>query len=256
MSELVIPVSYHTLHQASFTIDTFDYDRQRLFYIRHDEIAVPSGHFTSVQELLDLLNEQVRLFWDKKLDQLKSKWAEMVGPQRLSQEDVNKARKRIEAGHECVHFELVNGRVELQMDHSLAFNVTMTENLQFTLGFDQPTLRHRTEVGQKHEAGRTTLTAKHGADIRSGTDFFFIYCDLIAPQLIGHTKAQVIKVVPATGAYGSISDHLFHTVHYCDLLRNRFDSVRIHIYTSAGTPVPFDFGKTIIKLHFRRKRLM
>ena len=100
------------------------------------------------------------------------------------------------------------------------------------------------------------MRAVYGADIRSGTDCFYVYCDLVTPQYVGDKKIQVVKVVPATGTYGSIIDNVYTNVHYCDVLNNRFDSIKIYIRTSAGEKVSFDFGKVIVTLHFQRKRLL
>ena len=244
VSQLIIPVTYNTLENASFSITSFHYEIGEGSKVRTELIKVAS--------LLNVLNEHVELFWESKLAELEPKWEIMAHDKDMNKQKVAVARKRMEGTHP-VHFDLVDGRVEVQMNNSQVVKVSMNKQLQYTLGFKEPSIDYSLEPGQKHLHGHSILRAEYGADVRSGTDCFYIYCNIASPQFIGNAKAQVIKVIPATGAFGSIIDKVYHTVHYCDLLYNRFDSVKIYLRTSDGKQVSFDFGKVIVKLHFRRK---
>ena len=60
-----------------------------------------------------------------------------------------------------------------------------------------------------------------------------MYCDLIAPQLIGTTKMRYLrsfKIVPTD--YDS--EYLFQNVYYVPLEKKTFRDIRIEILNKAG----------------------
>lgn len=256
VSQLIMPVSFNTLDGATLSIELVKYNPTDKFYRHTEKLQLPAGHYDNVQALLDALNELMYQFWSNTLAEFKMHYKSMLLEPMVTAEYANKAMADWEDGDEIVAFELVSGRVELRMDNDLVARVHMSEALQYTLGFKQDQIKFEPDVGLRQRGGYSILRGEYGADIRSGTDCFYLYCDAASPQFIGHIKAQVIKVVPAVGKYGSILDKVYHSVDYCDLLRNRFDAIHVYIKTSDGRSVSFDFGKVIVKLHFRRKRAL
>jgi len=80
-----------------------------------------------------------------------------------------------------------------------------------------------------------------------------IYCDLIAPQLIGTTKVRCLRsfrLVPTD--YDS--EYLFQNVYYVPLEKKTFRDIRIEILNQSGELVPFNDSAIPLKavLHFRR----
>ena len=45
---------------------------------------------------------------------------------------------------------------------------------------------------------------------------------------------------------------VFYTPHYLQLLKNEFDTIQINVKTDTNKTVPFQYGKIIAQLHFRR----
>jgi len=59
------------------------------------------------------------------------------------------------------------------------------------------------------------------------------------------------------GNHGDIIEKMFDTPHYVPVLANEVDRVQIEIKDDRNQLVPFDFGKVVVKLHFRKtKRLL
>jgi hypothetical protein len=80
-----------------------------------------------------------------------------------------------------------------------------------------------------------------------------MYCDLIAPQLIGTTKVRSLRsfrIVPTD--YDG--EYLFTNVYYVPLEKKTFRDLRIKIINQAGELIPFSDSQTHLKvvLHFRR----
>ncbi len=84
-----------------------------------------------------------------------------------------------------------------------------------------------------------------------------IYCDIIEPQVIGHTKAQVLKTMstlPPGVVYGDSCEKYFTTLQYVDVMTTCFDSINIDIRTVKGNLMPFSFGSSTALVHLRPKK--
>ena len=139
-------------------------------------------------------------------------------------------------------FDELTRRVTVSVDTE-AKRVELSEQLAYVLGF---------EPGQKLVPRQTT--AHYPPDLRGGIDSIFVYCNILEPQIIGNTKAPLLRTVGVSGAYGDIVEKIFDLPHYIPLLQRYFSTVKISIYSDQGTPIPFMFGKCIAKLHFRQNK--
>ena len=83
----------------------------------------------------------------------------------------------------------------------------------------------------------------------------YVYCDIVEPQLVGGNALKLLRVIPMTpqrnvqGGGGGWDPNI---VQYLKLSKKYFDTVEIQVATSLGKPMPFNSGKTVVVLHFRR----
>lgn len=98
---------------------------------------------------------------------------------------------------------------------------------------------------------------KHPANVILGLPSqFFIYCDILEPQIVGDTNAKLLRVVSADNSkymYGAQKMKIFSPPHYIPVLKRGFENIEIDIRTETGESVPFSFGTVCVKLHFKRK---
>ena len=83
----------------------------------------------------------------------------------------------------------------------------------------------------------------------------FVYCDLVEPQLVGDTVAPLLKIVNMDTTdyqYGAQKTVHYTNPHYVPLIKNTFENVEIDLRDHTGRLLPFHFGTTNVKLHFRR----
>ena len=80
----------------------------------------------------------------------------------------------------------------------------------------------------------------------------YIYCDLVEPRVVGHMTASLLRVIPAEGNHGEMVCKTYENVHYIPVQRRNFQTVEIYIRDDTGEKVPFECGKSIVTLHFRR----
>lgn len=119
--------------------------------------------------------------------------------------------------------------------------IVMSHKIQYILGFNEKIIK----------AGDI---ARYAPDVRGGIDSLYVYSDICEPQIVGNSLEQVLRIVPVHGEYGDMVDKVFVSPHYITVLKKSFSTIDINIKTDTNKPVPFSFGKCVLKLHFRKKR--
>ena len=124
--------------------------------------------------------------------------------------------------------------------------IKFDHSLQFLFGFDsQRKIQKGINIGD------------YNIDIRNSQSSFFVYCNLIQLQTVGNSLKPLLRTVPVvSSALGNIVHKAFSSPHYVDVLTRQFDTVEIWIANDSGELIDFQFGKVILKLHFRRRTLL
>ncbi len=186
------------------------------------EIAIPDGHYSDIAEMITILNYSFAQSVRKHVKQPEIYFESLIF-------DYNKILKR----------------VTISIDTNLVEKAYLGLHLQYTLGF-----------GLSGRFIRSHNVAQHPPDVTGGFNSLYVYSDLIKPQFVGDTETQLLRIVPVRGSFGDIVVRDYSTIHYLDVLKKRFDSVEISIKDDVNTGINFQFGKTVLKLHFRKKRML
>ena len=93
---------------------------------------------------------------------------------------------------------------------------------------------------------------KVAEDSNRGFNSLYVYCDAAEAIPVGDIKAPLPCVVNAAGNFGDTIHRLYTTPQYVPVSRKEFNTVEIDRRDDTGRPVPFEFGKVITTLHFRR----
>ena len=100
------------------------------------------------------------------------------------------------------------------------------------------------------------VTAPWKPNLAAGlSPYMYVYCDLVAPQLIGDTTAPLLKIVNmdiSKYSYGSVNSVMYTSPHYVPVSKSTFETIEIHLRDHTGKKLPFTFGTSCVKLHFRR----
>ena len=97
------------------------------------------------------------------------------------------------------------------------------------------------------------MTATNPVDLNQNLDLIFVYCDIASHQCVGDIKAPLLRVVNVSGRHRSLFRNVYTHPIYVPVERRDFDSIQISLYSQTGQPIPFQFGKSVVTLHFRRK---
>uniref|UniRef100_H3A7V0 Uncharacterized protein n=1 Tax=Latimeria chalumnae TaxID=7897 RepID=H3A7V0_LATCH len=105
----------------------------------------------------------------------------------------------------------------------------------------------------KVNAGSSWLLP-HPADISCGFYTLYVYTDIITHETVGDVNVPFLRCVSITGEANEIATITYDKPHYVRVSKNHIDSITIEIKDDQNNPVPFSFGKVIVKLHFRQRR--
>jgi hypothetical protein len=90
-------------------------------------------------------------------------------------------------------------------------------------------------------------------DINANLRMIYVYSDIVSYSSVGDTKVPLLRVIDTQGSYGQMVSTTFTHPHYVPLARNDLETIDIHINQELGRSVPFEFGKAVVTLHFRRQ---
>ena len=128
------------------------------------------------------------------------------------------------------------------LDVKNGFILKISKKLQSILGFNQ----------NKFEEG--SYTAIHSAQINQSIYHFYLYSNIIAPIHVGGTRVQLLCYVPFPNVdYGDVVYKEFLTPIYVPVCVNQLQQVDIAVFDDAGERINFEQGRTVVKLHFRKR---
>lgn len=90
-------------------------------------------------------------------------------------------------------------------------------------------------------------------DIHAGHRLMYVYCDIAEYSTIGNTKSPILRVCDVNGKHGNMNRITFNRPFYVPVARREFDTIVINIRDELGRLMPFEFGKSVATLHFRRR---
>lgn len=142
-----------------------------------------------------------------------------------------------------VYNEAVN-KVSIEMKfRETSLSLSLSPALKRLLGFTEGWIATR----------QTNVPAQQIFEINRGMNLMYVYCDIAAYTAVGDTKAPLLRVCNVTGKHGEMVTITYPHPHYVPLARREFDTVEININDELGQPMPFEFGKSVVTLHFRRR---
>jgi hypothetical protein len=97
--------------------------------------------------------------------------------------------------------------------------------------------------------------SKSGCNISRRFTSIFVYCNILEHVPVGESKVPLLRIVKAT----SKRDEVIHIVYdkplYVPVQQRNFDNIEIDLRTDTGRRVPFEYGRVIVTLHFRLRKI-
>lgn len=181
-------------------------------------IPIPTGYYESPSDLIETVNK-------------------LVDEQRQMLKLTSAINFVYEPGANRVSFKTVD---------LAAFH--MAEKIQYILGFERKSYTNLEKVSK--------ITAKYPVDLRGGFESLYLYCDLVQNQIVGNALVPLLRVVTVDGKYDDIICKTFDSPHYVPLAKHEIDTVEINIKDDENRFVNFLYGKVVVKIHFRKQKLV
>jgi len=142
------------------------------------------------------------------------------------------------------HYAPVYKRIKVVLNHKYVKHITLSKHLQHMLGFHSPLI-------DKYNTTSTTPL-----DLRGDIDMMYVYCDVIAPQIVGSSQVPLLQLCSISGKNGEYVEKVFYSPNYVPVVNNDLSKIEITLASSSGMQVQFLYGKIVCVLHFKKNRLM
>ena len=132
--------------------------------------------------------------------------------------------------------------------------VWMGKRLAQILGFKVPkTNEMLVKFVHSGSRDRTVHKAEFMCDPNPTSHAVFVYCSIIQESLLGMQYARLLRMVPTRGEHGKTLHFAFDKPLFVEIPYDRISSIRLTLCDDQGQAMKFTVGKTICRLHFRRK---
>ena len=146
-----------------------------------------------------------------------------------------------------ITYDALSQRLKLSAQNERQVRIIFPNQFAHILGLD-PTMNGK-------PIGNEENMFKFNVNLHNNFRSLYVYSDIASFTFIGDTVAPLLRIVPFS--HNSKTGYVykeFKTLHYVSVSKSVVDQVHITIKTENGSVVPFITGKTILKLHFRRKK--
>jgi hypothetical protein len=98
------------------------------------------------------------------------------------------------------------------------------------------------------------IKGKSPYQLQSGYHSLYVYTDIVKPSIVGNSSVQLLRLVqvPSDGKFGDQVVITFPITYYTQLITNEIQNIEIHIKDETGKTLPFEFGRSILVLHFKK----
>lgn len=138
-------------------------------------------------------------------------------------------------------------KCQLMINTNEVHDLYIPPEISYILGFGRSQI-----VSIKNNTDPKTITSNHPVDMSGGLNHLFVYCDILKPQIVGNVLAPLLQIVSIEGSYTDVISRIYISPHYVPVLKKSFNTLEINIKNDQNKPFDFEFGKTIVKLHFRK----
>ena len=145
--------------------------------------------------------------------------------------------RMVQMGHLRYNESEAKVNLRVKRDYAVKFNADLAERLGFT----------STDEYSGSVVGSTP--APSGINVRS----LYVYCDLLESVPVGDVKVPLLRIINMDKPQEYMNMYkIMRRVLFLPVQKKHFDTIEIQILDNTGNVVPFEDGKSIVVLEFRR----
>lgn len=266
--EILFPISWYNVHESDRWMQVSMAEESE---IKIYDISPPCGYYTSPQELVNSINEQLFIAedeWSTDSSLVRFKYNELTKKVsiRFDKSMDNPISVMMTPNMaELLGFELEQHMMGKVADQTIQYNaIQLSYSGTSMFAADQGgVIRDRiakmhydpaTKIVQLKSGVDKSYVGSRVCDLRRGFQSMFVYCDIVEHVIVGDHKVPLLRTVDASGSEGSVVNRIYQTVQYVPLQRRQFDTIEISIKDDTGATIPFQNGRVIVTLHFRMRK--
>lgn len=196
------------------------------------DMRIQAGYYESVETLVTEINSLISKNFSAPVEE----WTQN-----------NVTRKIAESEWPKFRYNALNRKVYVTVQKNMM--ITLSDNLATILGFAD---RQNPLVSERNRD--TNVRSNRASDINMGLNAIYIYCDILEYVSVGDTQAPLLRIIDVEGKHGSTIHKIFDRPRYVPIQKLQFDSLELDLRDDFGKPIPFESGKLIVTLHFRKAR--
>lgn len=105
----------------------------------------------------------------------------------------------------------------------------------------------------EHLADRIRYKAHFHGDIKALLYNLYLYTNIVKENLVGDRYVPLLRTINVQGEDGDYVHKIFESPHYLPLASDFIENIEIRLTDDQGDNIRFQYGKVIVKLHFRKK---
>ena len=227
---------------------------------QNNESILRAGHYKNVEELVDKINEKYRVFQSEA-------YRLIVKKSPILRYDPIVNRIFIIPGISAQHDKFIYPYLtdELELILGLRFNdskpfISYFWDYKNNKFFESDQIQLRKHILYDNSSNGNTvnvveLECPFAVQFNACELHILVYCSIIQPGLVGNTYAKLLRQVeiPEEKNFGKQCVLRYPKPFYYPLISNEIEMIEIDIKDDTGKPIPFDYGRLTVMLHFRKK---
>lgn len=241
--EIDYPRSWYNVQarDCKVTLSKFLIDDPTKLYRQH--IFLKPGYYIAEKEIIRDINEQKNSFFKTNIQY-----------DDVSRKTVVKVSER-ESINISKPLSNMIGFLEQLKERHYTFTAFMSGNTKYkAVDIDEDTSLPQETILQPHRPKK--LCASKAFDLSNGLNSIYVYSNIIEDCVVGNSLVPLLRTVLISGNYGDLIQKTFIHPHYLPISQNHIKDIEISLRDDRGNLIPFEFGKVLVKLHFRRKRIL
>jgi hypothetical protein len=260
-SRVVLPGKWEVgLVEMSYTISWYNnFNAQSinlLFYenglpkILENNVNLPPGRYDKIEDVIRAINDKMVLF--KKL---------VPNYEQLPELSVDSKSRIITLKHGSKDNKLILLQMSKELCKMLGFSKEKMNKqygeILINYAQTESTRNPTSNPAFKHDPPTRSQLIYKGQrpyEISAGFHSLFVYSDIVSPSFVGDSYTQLLRLIqiPSNVQFGEQILISYPNTYYVPVLSHEFETIEIDIKDDTGTNIPFEFGRSIVVLHFRK----
>ena len=153
-------------------------------------------------------------------------------------------KSSVDKSNEIEFWYELNGKVKVRL--SPGYTVRLKREQAIVLGFipfEDP--------AETYDVENTQETGTYKANLYRETNIH-VYCDIVQPQIVGDKLIPLVAIVPYQKTAETYETfYAVENIHYVPIQTKAFQNIKVHLRSSTGESIPFQYGRAAITLHLK-----